>query len=204
MMTKYSDTLYWSVVIFDPATDLDLVTHFDFLPNCASLQRVGHAYSSWHLVICPTLVLASVLMLRPIYPELVLFPDFWVSNTTRSVLLFCFRTNVYCKEEYSYPEALLTGMWTQTMLLTTIWLQTMLLTIVWLHTILLTTIWLQTMLLTIVWLHTILLTTIWLQTMLLTPCDFTSCCWPLSDFRSTLLLTIMWLQLDHAADHRLN
>ena len=32
---------------------------------------------------CSTFGLASVLMLRPISPELVLFPDFWVSNIPR-------------------------------------------------------------------------------------------------------------------------
>ena len=36
---------------------------------------------------CPTLWLAIVLMLRQISPELVLFPDFWVSNIR---LYFCF------------------------------------------------------------------------------------------------------------------
>ena len=36
---------------------------------------------------CPTLGLTSVLMLRPISPELVLFLDFWVSNIPR---YFCF------------------------------------------------------------------------------------------------------------------
>ena len=36
MMTIYSDTLHWSGItpIFDPITDLDLITEFDFLPNC--------------------------------------------------------------------------------------------------------------------------------------------------------------------------
>ena len=36
MMTIYSDTLYWSGItqIFDPITDLDLITEFDLLPNC--------------------------------------------------------------------------------------------------------------------------------------------------------------------------
>ena len=37
--------------------------------------------------ISPTLGLASVLMLRPISPELVLSPDFWISNIPR---YFCF------------------------------------------------------------------------------------------------------------------
>ena len=39
---------------------------------------------------CPTLGLASVLMLRPISPELVLFLDFWVSNIPR-YFCFCFK-----------------------------------------------------------------------------------------------------------------
>ena len=36
MMIIYSDTFYWSGItpIFDPITDLDLITKFDFLPNC--------------------------------------------------------------------------------------------------------------------------------------------------------------------------
>ena len=34
--TIYSDTLHWSgtTQIFDPITDLNLITEFDFLPNC--------------------------------------------------------------------------------------------------------------------------------------------------------------------------
>ena len=36
MMTIYSDTLHWSGItpIFNPIADLDLITEFDFLPNC--------------------------------------------------------------------------------------------------------------------------------------------------------------------------
>ena len=35
-MTIYSETLNWSgiTLIFDPITDLELMTQFDFLPNC--------------------------------------------------------------------------------------------------------------------------------------------------------------------------
>ena len=40
---------------------------------------------------CPTLGLASVLMLRPISPELVLFLDLWVSNIPR-YFCFCFKS----------------------------------------------------------------------------------------------------------------
>ena len=36
LLIFYNDTLYWSGItsIFDPITDLDLITEFDFLPNC--------------------------------------------------------------------------------------------------------------------------------------------------------------------------
>ena len=43
---------------------------------------------NWKCWSCPTLGLPSVLMFRPISPELVLFLDFWVSNIPR---YFCFR-----------------------------------------------------------------------------------------------------------------
>ena len=87
------DIFHWSGMtpIFDPITDLDLITEFDLLTNCERFPwnicdgrsvPTEDAYSpdSWS---CPTLGLASVLMLRPISPELVMFPDFWVSNIPR-------------------------------------------------------------------------------------------------------------------------
>ena len=38
-MIIYSDTLHSSDIkpMFDPVTDLDIITEFDFLPNCARL-----------------------------------------------------------------------------------------------------------------------------------------------------------------------
>ena len=97
-MTIYSDTLHWSGItpIFYPITDLDLITKFDILPNARGFHRIcatGAACQhgtlnppdTWS---CPTLGFASVLILRPMSPELVLFLDFWVSNIP-SVLLFC-------------------------------------------------------------------------------------------------------------------
>ena len=97
MMTIYSDTLYWSGItpIFDPITDLDIIIEFDFFTElrgfrgtfatgAACQQRKLTPPDTWS---CPTLGLASVLMLRPISPELVLFLDFWVSNIPR---YFCF------------------------------------------------------------------------------------------------------------------
>ena len=48
---------------------------------------------------------ASVLMLRPISPELVLFSDFWVSNIPQ---YFCFAFDLTCRRMESYhPEHLL-------------------------------------------------------------------------------------------------
>ena len=50
MMTVYSDTLNWSCTapIFDPITDLDLITEYDFFTylrevSIEQLQRVWHA-----------------------------------------------------------------------------------------------------------------------------------------------------------------
>ena len=97
MMTIYSDTIHWSGIIptFDLISDLDLITEFDFYliargfhrtfaTGAARQQRTLTPPDTWS---SPTLGLASVLMLRPITPELVLFPDFWVSNIPR---YFCF------------------------------------------------------------------------------------------------------------------
>ena len=59
----------------------------------------GAACQQWTLTppdtwSCPTLGLASVLMLRPISLELVLFPDFWVWNIHR-YFCFCFMSNEF-------------------------------------------------------------------------------------------------------------
>ena len=72
-------------------TDLDLITEFDFLPNCAGFHRTyatGAACQQRTLTppntwSCPTLGLACVLMSRPITPKLVLSPDIWISNIPR-------------------------------------------------------------------------------------------------------------------------
>ena len=58
--------------------------HRTFSTGAACQQRTLTPPDTWS---CPTLGLASVLMLRPISPELVLFLDFWVSNIPR---YFCF------------------------------------------------------------------------------------------------------------------
>ena len=60
--------------------------HRTFATGAACQQRTLTPPDTWS---CPTLGLASVLMLRPISPELVLFLDFWVSNIPR-YMYFCF------------------------------------------------------------------------------------------------------------------
>ena len=58
--------------------------HRTFATGAACQQRTLTPLDTWSY---PTLGLASGLMLRPISPELVLFPDCWVSNIPR---YFCF------------------------------------------------------------------------------------------------------------------
>ena len=74
----------------------DIFPWFDFLSTLTLLPNIGfhRAFATgvacrqatltppdtWS---CPTLGLACVLMSRPISPELVLSPDFWISNTPR-------------------------------------------------------------------------------------------------------------------------
>ena len=76
---------------FLTVTDLDLITKFDFLPNCARFPQIicngcgmptEDAYSSGHLVLSH-FGTSCVLMSRPISSEPALFADFWVSNIPR-------------------------------------------------------------------------------------------------------------------------
>ena len=91
-------------------TDLDLITKFDFLPivqgfhgtyatGAACQQRTLTPPDTWS---CPTLGLACVLMSRPISPELVLSPDFWISNTPRYFSFACNITSIADSIIYSY------------------------------------------------------------------------------------------------------
>ena len=54
--------------------------HRTHATGAACQQRTLTPPDTWS---CPTLGLACVLMSRPISPELVLSPDFWISNTPR-------------------------------------------------------------------------------------------------------------------------
>ena len=97
MMTIYSDTLHWWDItpIFDPLLIWTLLPnltfylivwgfHKTFATVAACQQRTLTPLDTWS---CPTLGLACVLMPIRISSELVLFPDFWVSNIPR---YFCF------------------------------------------------------------------------------------------------------------------
>ena len=98
MMTIYSDTLHWSgmtlfLLIWTLLPNLTFYLmargfHRTFATGAACQHRKLTPPDTWS---CPTLGLASVLMLIPISPELVLSPDFWVSNIPR---YFCFCSEV--------------------------------------------------------------------------------------------------------------
>ena len=103
MMTIYSGIRHWSGItpIFDPGTDMDLISEFyliargfhrAFAMGVACQQRTLTPPDTWS---CPTLGLASVLILRPISPEFVFFPDFWVSNIHR-YFFFCTIPAILC------------------------------------------------------------------------------------------------------------
>ena len=100
-MTIYSDTLHWSGItpIFEPITDLDLITEFAFYHIASGFHRTFATVAACKLRTltppdtwsCPTLGLASVLKLRPISPV----SGLWVSNIPR---YFCFAFNTCFKQ----------------------------------------------------------------------------------------------------------
>ena len=93
MMTTYSDTIilighytnFWPLLIWTLLPNLTfylIVQGFQrtYATCAACQQRTLTPPDTWS---CPTLGLACVLMSRPISPELVLSPDFWISNIPR-------------------------------------------------------------------------------------------------------------------------
>ena len=66
-----------------------------FATGAAWQQRTLTPPDTWS---CPALGLASVLMLRPISPELVLFLDFWVSNIPR-YFFFCLLISIRSRSD---------------------------------------------------------------------------------------------------------
>ena len=92
-------TNFWPLLIWALLPNLTFYLimrgfHRTFATGAACQQRTPTPPDTWS---CPTLGLACVLMSRPISPELVLFPDSWVSNIPRyfsfalwlAVRLFC-------------------------------------------------------------------------------------------------------------------
>ena len=91
------DHIQWRPPLIGHYTDFWPLLIWTFLPNLTFYQIVqgfhrtyatGAAYQQRTLTppdtwSCPTLGLACVLMSRPISPELVLSPDFWISNIPR-------------------------------------------------------------------------------------------------------------------------
>ena len=87
----YSDSLHWS----DITPNLDMLQNLTLLPNSnfylserGFYRTQGAIYqqrtpTSPYIWSCPTWGLACVIILRPIFPKVVLFPDFWVSNILR-------------------------------------------------------------------------------------------------------------------------
>ena len=78
-------TNFWPLLIWTLLPNLTLYLivqgfHRTYATGAACQQRTLTPPDTWS---CPTLGLACVLMSRPISPELVLSPDFWISNTPR-------------------------------------------------------------------------------------------------------------------------
>ena len=78
-------TNFWPLLIWTLLRNLTFYLivqgfHRTFATGAACQRRTLTPPDTWS---CPTLVLASVLMPRRISTELVLFPDFWVSNIPR-------------------------------------------------------------------------------------------------------------------------
>ena len=78
-------TNFWPLLILTLLPNLTFYLivqgfHRTYATGAACQQRTLTPPDTWS---CPTLGLACVLMSRPISPEFVLSPDFWISNTPR-------------------------------------------------------------------------------------------------------------------------
>ena len=87
-------TNFWPLLIWTLLPNLTFYLivhgfHRTYATGAACQQRTLTPPDTWS---CPTLGLAFVLMSRPISPELVLSPDFWISNTPR---YFSFASNAH-------------------------------------------------------------------------------------------------------------
>ena len=92
-------TNFWPLLIWTLLPNLTFYLivqgfHRTYATGAACQQRTLTPPDTWS---CPTLGLACVLMSRPISPELVLSPDFWISNTPR---YFSFALDYKCSTWY--------------------------------------------------------------------------------------------------------
>ena len=123
-MTICSDTLRLSDVtsIYDPVTDLDLITEFEFLPNCAGFQQnicngcgmsTEDAYSSVHLVQCHFVTCICSNVETNLF-RTCLFPDVRVSYISRYL---CFAFQVFKtvaelhENKYNFAKAFIELYW---------------------------------------------------------------------------------------------
>ena len=88
-------TNFWPILIwtFLPNLTFNLTVqgfHGTYATGAACQQRTLAPLDTWS---CPTMGLACVLMSRPISPELVLSPDFWISNIPRYFSFECYFGN---------------------------------------------------------------------------------------------------------------
>ena len=88
-------TNFWPLLIWTLLPNLTFYLivqgfHRTYATGAACQQRTLTPPDTWS---CPTLGLACVLMSRPISPELVLSPDFWISNTPRYFSFASFRSH---------------------------------------------------------------------------------------------------------------
>ena len=92
---------FWSLRIWTllPNLNFNLIMrgfHRTFATGATCQQRTLTPPDTWS---CPTLGIACVLMSRLISPELVLFPDFWVSNIRRRYFSFALRwLRISCRQ----------------------------------------------------------------------------------------------------------
>ena len=91
-------TNFWQLLIWTLLPNLTFYLivqgfHRTYATGAACQQRTLTPPDTWS---CPTLGLACVLMSRPISPELVLSPDFWISNTPRYFSFALYTINRTC------------------------------------------------------------------------------------------------------------
>ena len=90
-------TNFWPLLIWALLPNLTFYLivqgfHRTYATGAACQQRTLTPPDTWS---CPTLGLACVLMSRPISPELVLSPDFWISNIPRYFSFASYGVNIF-------------------------------------------------------------------------------------------------------------